>query len=38
MSIKEECQKELHEVKDASGDGSDYSYRSFTLMEKLCFR
>jgi hypothetical protein len=38
MSIKEEYQKELHEVKDASGDGSGTSTRRFTLMEKLCVR
>jgi hypothetical protein len=38
MGIKEEYQKELHEIKEGSGDGPDYSYRSFTLMEKLCVR
>jgi len=38
MSMKETYQKEMHEVKDASGDGPGTSYRSFTLMEKLCVR
>ena len=34
MGLKEEYQKELHEVKDASGDGPGYSYRRFTLRVK----
>ena len=38
MSIKEEYQKELHEAKEASGDGPGTSDRSFTLMEKICVR
>jgi len=36
MGIKEEYQKEMHEVKDASGDGPGTSDRRFTLMEKIC--
>jgi hypothetical protein len=34
MSIKEEYQIKLHEVKEASGDGPDYSYRRFKLVVK----
>jgi len=38
MGIKEMHQKKLNEVKEGSGDDLGYSYRRFTLMEKLCVR
>ncbi len=34
MGFKAMSQKELHKLKEDGGDGSGYSTRRFTLMEK----